>query len=117
MSPMQARMIELNTPLGKDLSFKGLRGREELGRSSEFELTAFWEQWSRSFEATLPRVQVTVRVDDDVRRWLPGEPRVDEHGRAVVAFAHLGEMLGARDLEPAAEAQHESKRVCDEAPG
>jgi predicted DNA-binding transcriptional regulator YafY len=60
-------------------------------RPSEFELTAFWEQWSRSFEATLPRVQVTVRVDDDVRRWLPGEPRVDEHGRAVVAFAHLGD--------------------------
>ena len=40
MSPMMARMIELNTPVGKDLSFKGLRGREELGRSSDFELTA-----------------------------------------------------------------------------
>jgi len=40
MSPMQARMIELTTPLGKDLLFKGLRGREELGRSAEFELTA-----------------------------------------------------------------------------
>jgi type VI secretion system secreted protein VgrG len=40
MSPLQARLIELNNPLGKDLSFKGLRGREELGRSSEFELTA-----------------------------------------------------------------------------
>jgi type VI secretion system secreted protein VgrG len=40
MSPMMARMIELTTPVGKDLSFKGLRGHEELGRSSEFELTA-----------------------------------------------------------------------------
>jgi type VI secretion system secreted protein VgrG len=40
MSPMLARMIELNSPLGKDLLFKGLRGHEELGRSSEFELTA-----------------------------------------------------------------------------
>ena len=30
---------------------------------------------------TLPRVEVTVRVDEDVRRWLPGEPRVDD-GRA-----------------------------------
>ena len=40
MSPMQARMIELTTPLGKDLSFKSLRGREELGRSSQFELAA-----------------------------------------------------------------------------
>jgi len=36
-------------------------------------------------------VQVTVRVDDEVRRWLPGEPRVGADGRAVVAFAHLGD--------------------------
>jgi predicted DNA-binding transcriptional regulator YafY len=64
---------------------------ESFERPSEFELTVFWEQWSRSFEETLPRVQVTVRVTEDVRRWLPGEPRVDEDGRAVVAFAHLGD--------------------------
>ncbi|MDX6400101.1 MAG: hypothetical protein QOF27_707 [Gaiellaceae bacterium] len=64
---------------------------ESFERPSEFELTGFWEQWSRSFEETLPRVQVTVRVAEDVRRWLPGEPRVDEKGRAVVAFAHLGD--------------------------
>jgi predicted DNA-binding transcriptional regulator YafY len=45
-----------------------------------------------SFERpSLPRVAVTVRVAEDVRRWLPGEPRVDEDGRAVVAFAHLGD--------------------------
>jgi type VI secretion system secreted protein VgrG len=35
-----ARMIELTTPLGKDLLFRSLRGREELGRPSEFELSA-----------------------------------------------------------------------------
>ena len=64
---------------------------ESFERPSEFELAGFWEQWSRSFEETLPRVQVTVRVAEDVRRWLPGEPRVDENGRAVVAFAHLGD--------------------------
>ncbi len=40
MSPVMARMIELTTPLGKDLLFRSLRGREELGRSSEFELSA-----------------------------------------------------------------------------
>jgi predicted DNA-binding transcriptional regulator YafY len=34
---------------------------------------------------------VTVRVDEEVRRRLPGEPRVDAEGRAVVAFAHLGD--------------------------
>ena len=64
---------------------------ESFERPSEFELAGFWELWSRSFEETLPRVQVTVRVAEDVRRWLPGEPRVDEDGRAVVAFAHLGD--------------------------
>jgi predicted DNA-binding transcriptional regulator YafY len=64
---------------------------ETFDRPSEFELAGFWEQWSRSFEETLPRVQVTVRVAEDVRRWLPGEPRVDQNGRAVVAFAHLGD--------------------------
>jgi len=60
-------------------------------RPSEFELAAFWAQWSRAFEEQLPRVTVTVRVAEEVRRWLPGEPRVDEEGRAVVAFAHLGD--------------------------
>jgi type VI secretion system secreted protein VgrG len=35
-----ARMIELTTPLGKDLLFRSLHGREELGRPSEFELSA-----------------------------------------------------------------------------
>ena len=64
---------------------------ETFERPPAFELTVFWEQWSRSFEETLPRVQVTVRVDEDVRRLLPGEPRVDEDGRTVVAFAHLGD--------------------------
>ena len=64
---------------------------ESFERPSSFELTVFWEQWSRSFEETLPRVQVTVRVDEDVRRWLPGDPRVGDDGRTVVAFAHLGD--------------------------
>jgi predicted DNA-binding transcriptional regulator YafY len=64
---------------------------ETFERPSAFELAAFWEQWSRSFEETLPRVEVTVRVDEEVRRRLPGEPRVDAQGRAVVAFAHLGD--------------------------
>ena len=35
-----ARMMELTTPLGKDLLFRELRGREELGRPSAFELSA-----------------------------------------------------------------------------
>ncbi len=60
-------------------------------RPSEFELAAFWEQWSQNFEQTLPRVEVTVRVDEAVRRFLPGEPRIEADGRTVVAFQHLGD--------------------------
>ena len=40
MSTTMARMMELSTPLGKDLLFRELRGREELGRPSAFELSA-----------------------------------------------------------------------------
>ena len=32
-----------------------------------------------------------MRVDEEVRRRLPGEPRIEEDGRTVVAFAHLGD--------------------------
>ncbi len=60
-------------------------------RPPEFELAVFWEQWSQNFEQTLPRVEVTVRVDDAVRRFLPGEPRIEADGRTVVAFQHLGD--------------------------
>jgi predicted DNA-binding transcriptional regulator YafY len=60
-------------------------------RPDEFELRDFWEQWSRNFEQRLARVEVTVRVHDDVRRWLPGEPRIEADGRAVLAFSHLGD--------------------------
>jgi predicted DNA-binding transcriptional regulator YafY len=60
-------------------------------RPSEFELATFWEQWSQNFEQTLPRVEVTVRVDEAVRRFLPGEPRIEADGRTVVAFQHLGD--------------------------
>jgi predicted DNA-binding transcriptional regulator YafY len=60
-------------------------------RPSEFELAVFWEQWSQNFEQTLPRVEVTVRVDEAVRRFLPGEPRIKADGRTVVAFQHLGD--------------------------
>ena len=40
MSAVMPRMMELSTPLGKDLLFRWLRGKEELGRPSEFELAA-----------------------------------------------------------------------------
>jgi type VI secretion system secreted protein VgrG len=40
MSAVMPRMMELTTPVGKDLLFRAFRGREELGRPSEFELSA-----------------------------------------------------------------------------
>jgi predicted DNA-binding transcriptional regulator YafY len=62
---------------------------QQLVRPDGFELAAFWDAWSREFEASLPRVEVTVRVSDEVRRFLPGEPRVEEDGRVVVRFESL----------------------------
>jgi predicted DNA-binding transcriptional regulator YafY len=60
-------------------------------RPAGFELTAFWEEWSRAFEQSRPAVDVTVRVSEDVRRFLPGEPRIEADGRVVVAFENLAE--------------------------
>src|SRR5205085_5687574 len=37
-------------------------------RPPEFELASFWSEWSRAFEQGLPRVEVVVRVDPDLRR-------------------------------------------------
>jgi len=64
---------------------------EAFERPPGFDLAAFWDEWSRAFEESRPRVEVTVRVDDDVRRFLPGEPRVDDEGCTVLAFEHLGD--------------------------
>jgi predicted DNA-binding transcriptional regulator YafY len=64
---------------------------ETFDRPDAFDLRAFWEKWSRDFEQRLARVEVVVRVADDVRRYLPGEPRVEPDGRAVLAFSHLGD--------------------------
>jgi predicted DNA-binding transcriptional regulator YafY len=64
---------------------------EELRRPTDFELRRFWDEWSRDFEQRLARVQVTVRVHEDVRRFLPGEPAIAEDGTAVIWFSHLGD--------------------------
>jgi predicted DNA-binding transcriptional regulator YafY len=60
-------------------------------RAPGFELRTFWDRWSRDFEQGRARVEVTVRVSEEVKRWLPGDPRVDGEGRTVLAFAHLGD--------------------------
>ena len=70
-------------------SLRPLEARFE--RPAGFDLRGFWVEWSRDFERRLARVEVTVRVHEDVRRWLPGEPSIDADGRAVLAFSHLGD--------------------------
>jgi predicted DNA-binding transcriptional regulator YafY len=65
-------------------------------RPSDFELAAFWQQWSEDFERSRARVEVTVRVSELARRYLPGDARVDAEGRAVVAFEDVGQAY--RDL-------------------
>ena len=64
---------------------------EVFERPAGFELTAFWEEWSHAFEQSRPTVEVTVRVSEDVRRFLPGEPRIEADGGVVVAFDSLAE--------------------------
>jgi predicted DNA-binding transcriptional regulator YafY len=58
-------------------------------RPHGFELTEFWEEWSREFEQSRARVAVTVGVSEEVRRFLPGEPRIQDDGSAVLAFENL----------------------------
>jgi predicted DNA-binding transcriptional regulator YafY len=60
-------------------------------RPSGFELASFWDGWSRAFEQNRPRVEVSVRVSDGVRRFLPGDPRIEVDGSVTVAFESLGE--------------------------
>jgi predicted DNA-binding transcriptional regulator YafY len=60
-------------------------------RPRGFELDRFWDEWTRAFEQTRPRVEVTIRVSEDVRRYLPGERRIEPDGSLTVAFESLGD--------------------------
>jgi predicted DNA-binding transcriptional regulator YafY len=64
---------------------------EEFERPAGFELTTFWDEWSRAFEQSRGRVDVRLRVSEEMRRFLPGEPRIHEDGSVVVAFQDLGD--------------------------
>jgi predicted DNA-binding transcriptional regulator YafY len=63
---------------------------ETFERPAGFELGAFWDEWSREFERSRERVEVTARVSDEVRRYLPGGPRIQPDGSVTVAFENLG---------------------------
>lgn len=60
-------------------------------RPAGFDLAAFWDEWSRAFEENRPRVDVRVRVSDDVRRFLPGDRRIEADGSVTAGFEDLGE--------------------------
>jgi len=64
---------------------------DEFARPPTFELAAFWDEWSRAFEQSLPRVEVRVRVSEELRRQLPGERRMEPDGSVAVTFENLGE--------------------------
>jgi len=52
--------------------FAAVRVRDEgFDRPEDFELSAYWEEWSRSFEASRPRVEVTLRASELALRELP----------------------------------------------
>jgi len=63
---------------------------EAFERPPGFDLAAYWREWSEAFERSRPRVEVRLRVDEAVLRFLPRERRIVD-GVAVVAFESLGE--------------------------
>jgi predicted DNA-binding transcriptional regulator YafY len=69
--------------------FASVRMREDgFERPEDFDLADYWEEWSRSFEASVRRVEVTIRAGEHVRRLLPEELR-GEDGVYVVGFDSL----------------------------
>ena len=71
--------------------FASVRIREDgFERPEGFELAAYWDEWSRTFEASLARVEVKVRASELVRRLLPADLR-GEDGVYVVGFRSLDE--------------------------
>jgi predicted DNA-binding transcriptional regulator YafY len=69
--------------------FASVRIREDgFERPEEFDLPEYWDEWSRSFEASVRRVEVKIRASDVVRRLLPEELR-GEDGVYLVRFDSL----------------------------
>ena len=69
--------------------FTSVRVRAEgFERPEGFDLASYWDEWSRSFEASLRRVEVKLRASELVRRFLPRDIR-GEDGVYVVGFESL----------------------------
>lgn len=66
--------------------FVSVRVRDDtFERPEGFDLAAFWEDWSRTFEASRPRVDVKLRASDAVLRHLPYDLQQDD-GVYTVGF-------------------------------
>jgi predicted DNA-binding transcriptional regulator YafY len=69
--------------------FASVRVRDDgFERPEGFDLAAYWEEWSRSFEASLQRVEVRLRASEQVSRLLPADLR-GKDGEYVVGFQSL----------------------------
>jgi predicted DNA-binding transcriptional regulator YafY len=69
--------------------FASVRARDEgFERPEGFDLGAYWNEWSRTFEQSLPRVEVKVRASELARRFLPADLQ-GENGVYVVRFQSL----------------------------
>lgn len=77
-------------------------------RPEGFELAAYWDEWSRAFESSRPRVEVKIRASELARRFLPRDLR-SEDGVYVAGFESFEEAFrellkfgpDAEVLEPA----------------
>jgi predicted DNA-binding transcriptional regulator YafY len=89
--------------------FVSIRVRDDtFERPEDFDLAIFWDEWSRTFEASRPRVDVTLRASDLVLRQLPRDLQGGD-GVYTVGFESLEEAFrellkfgpDAEVLEPA----------------
>jgi predicted DNA-binding transcriptional regulator YafY len=91
--------------------FASARVREDgFARPEGFELAAYWDEWSRTFEASLSRVEVKVRASELALRFLPRDLRgsdgifvvgfqsLEDAYRELLKFGPDAEVLEPRDL-------------------
>src|SRR5215471_11421447 len=68
-----ARVMEITTPLGADLLFRGMHGREEMSRLSEFQLDLLSLKGDIKIDKILGKnVTVKVALPDDSTRYFNG---------------------------------------------
>jgi predicted DNA-binding transcriptional regulator YafY len=104
--------------------FASVRMRDDsFERPEDFDLAAYWEEWSRSFEASRPRVEVKLRAGELALRFLPRDLQAGD-GVFTVGFENLEEAFrellkfgpDAEVLEPAelrARIADTAKQVAD----